>query len=160
MATVSPSTATAAPSRSPAPAPTSKPSKAPLYTAASLIPFALLALPLFAHRSQFIALLHHLRDHGPHYMPGSTTHPYSFASSDPNHPSYPTSGDEIVRVFTGVKGVDYMARVMNCFFGPSLRDDTIGALSKSFVGAMGVVMGLVYVEGEREWRGWRRVLNA
>ncbi len=103
--------------------------------------------------------MQHLGDHGPSYLPGSTPEIYTRSSSDPDHPSYPKSGDEIIKVFTGYKQVDYWLRVLNCFFAPVFRDEELMALCIAFTGLIGVVVTLLYVEGERRWQGWRKVLN-
>lgn len=112
-----------------------------------------------ATANDFIPLLRHLGEHGPPYLPGSTPSTYTRESSNPDHPSYPKYGDSILRVFTGHEGVDYVLRVMNCFFAPLFRDSELTALGISFTGLFGVALALVWVEGERQWMGWRKVFN-
>ena len=58
-----------------------------------------------------------------------------------------------------IEGVDYVLRVMNCFFAPMFRDAELTALGISFTGLFGVALALVWVEGERRWTGWRKVLS-
>jgi hypothetical protein len=131
----------------------------PLLITGALVPFAILTLHINSERNGFIPLMTHLRDNGPHYLPASTDTVYGWESHNPKHPSYPTRGDPIVDGFTGVQGIDYVLRVMNCFFAPAFRDLEVGLLSAVFTGGLGVVLSLIMLEAERNWKGWRKVLQ-
>lgn len=131
--------------------------KAAIVTSAALIPLAFVCLHRLSMLNDYVPLMTHLRDHGPSYLPGSTDTIYTRASSSPDHPSYPKSGDAIVKVFTGYPGVDYWLRVLNCFFAPVFRDGELMALCISFTGLFGVAVALLFVEGERTWIGWKKV---
>lgn len=135
------------------------PAKFALSITSLLIPFAALAIPVLAYRNGHIPLLEHLELHGPHYVPGSTPHVYTQESSNAEHPSYPTAGDQLLRTFTGVEAIDHMLTVMNCFFGPVLRSHELGVLTLHFAGGLAVVLGLMNVEAERNWTGWKKVFK-
>lgn len=131
--------------------------KAAIIASAALIPLAYICIHRLATLNDFFPLLSHLRDHGPHYLPGSTDTIYTRASSSPDHPDYPKSGDRIVKVFTGHAGIDGFLRVLTCFFAPVFRDEELAALCISLTGTFGVAVALLFVEGERRWRGWKGV---
>ena len=134
------------PGISAAPIPRDGPStatKAGIAICSVLIPIAFISMHYLAAANDFIPLLRHLGEHGPPYLPGSTPEVYTRESSNPEHPSYPKYGDHILRVFTGHEGVDYVLRVMNCFFAPMFRDAELRALSISFTGLFGVALALI-----------------
>lgn len=133
--------------------------KAGIAISAALIPLAFISIHRLATANDFIPLLRHLGEHGPSYLPGSTPEIYTRESSNPDHPSYPKYGNSILRIFTGHEGVDYVLRFMNCFFAPMFTDAELAALGISFTGLFGAALGLVWVEGERRWRGWRKVFS-
>ena len=133
--------------------------KAGIAISAALIPLAFISMHRLATTNDFIPLLRYLGEHGPSYLPGSTPEIYTRESSNPDHPSYPKYGDSILRVFTGHERVDYVLRVMNCFFAPMFRDVELTALGISFTGLLSVALALIWVEGERRWTGSRRVFG-
>lgn len=122
-----------------------------------IIPFAILSIPALSIRNGLFPLQEHLMKHGPRYIPGSTPRPYNFGSEDSKNPTYPTSGDVVVEHFTGVEEVDRFLTIMNLFFGPAFRDHEVGVLCLHFFGGCMVFLGLLGVEAERSWTGWRRI---
>lgn len=131
--------------------------KAAIVASAALIPLAYICIHRLATLNDFFPLLSHLKSHGPHYLPGSTDTVYTRETSDPAHPLHPKTGDAIVKVFTGIEGLDGLLRVLVSFFSPVFRDEELTALCISLTGTFGVAVALLCVEGERRWRGWKRV---
>jgi hypothetical protein len=94
-----------------------------------LIPFSILSTHVLQYRNGYYALMTHLRDSGPYVLP------------DTSQP--------IVRHYTGNGPVDYWLQVLNCFFAPCFTDRETAVLAVEFVGALGVVLGVMGVEGMR-----------
>jgi hypothetical protein len=102
-----------------------------------LLPFGLLSMHVLMHRNGYYASMVHLRDYGPHLLPGTQ--------------------EPLVRKYTGNSFLDYWLTVLVCFFANAVDGSELelSAFCMVFAANMGPCLVLVYVESfrGRSW-GW------
>ena len=102
----------------------------------SLLPFGLLSMHILMHRNGYYASMVHLRDRGPHLLPGTQ--------------------DPLVQKYTGNRFLDYWLTVLVCFFANAV-DGTeleLSVFCVVFAGNMGPCLVCVYVESCKRERRW------
>lgn len=109
----------------------------PLTLLIFLLPFGLLSMHILKHRNGYYASTVHLRDYGPHLLPGTQ--------------------EPLVRKYTGNGFLDYLLTVLVCFFANTVDGSELelSAFCTVFAANMGPCLVLVYVESLRgESWGW------
>lgn len=99
-----------------------------------LLPFGLLSMHILMHRNGYYASMVHLRDYGPHLLPGTQ--------------------DPLVRTYTGNGFLDYWLTVLVCFFANAVdgSEPELSVFCTVFAANMGPCLVLVYVESLRRER--------
>jgi hypothetical protein len=108
----------------------------PIILLLALIPFGIFSMHILMHRNGYYAAMIHLRDFGPHLLPGTE--------------------DPLVRRFTGNELLDYWLTVLVCFFANTV-DGSVPELSifcLVFAAGLGPVLVVVYFESLRRGRMW------
>jgi hypothetical protein len=102
----------------------------------ALLPFGLLSMHVLMHRNGYYASMVHLRDYGPHLLPGTQ--------------------DPLVRTYTGNGFLDYWLTVLVCFFANAVdgSEPELSVFCVVFAANMGPCLVLVYVESLRRERSW------
>jgi hypothetical protein len=108
----------------------------PIFLLASLIPYGLLSMHFLMHRNGYYASMVHLRDYGPHLLPGTQ--------------------DVLVQTYTGNGFLDYWLTVLVCFFANAVdgSEPELSVFCAVFATNMGPCLVFVYMESLRRERRW------
>jgi hypothetical protein len=102
----------------------------------SLITLGIFSMHILMRRNGYYDSMVHLRDFGPHLLPGTK--------------------DPLVRKYIGNGFLDYWLTVLVCFFANTVdgSEPELSVLCAVFAGNMGPCLVLVYVESLRKERKW------